>query len=111
MGFIVELPEEPGFLVGLSEAADGQVIGNRNVKRGFRFDGFGTNQLHQGVQAVEGQGIRVVNDGPEFHCFPIAGDGEGTAAVDIRVNRMDQRLGGVLNVLDERLQHDESSLC
>ena len=51
------------------------------------------------------QGVRVIKGGAELHRPPGTGDNERAAAVELRVNRVDQRLGGLLDVLDEFFQH------
>ena len=86
--------------MGLAEAADGQVVGNRDVKRVLRLGCLGADQLHQGVQAVEGQGVRVVDGGPDLLRTAIAADGK-CAVADL----LDERLGGFLDVFDELFQH------
>ena len=106
LGLIVDLPEEPGVGLGLTEAADSQVIGDGDVEGKERVprEALGRlrpDQLHQRVQGVEVQGVRMVDDGPNLVGAPVRIDGEGAVA-----NGNDLGLGGLLDVLDKLFQHD-----
>ena len=76
------------------------MVGDRDVERSLHLGSLGANQLHQGVQGVEGQGVRAVDGGPNLLCAAIAADGK-CAVADL----LDERLGGFLDVFDELFQH------
>ena len=74
---------------------DGDVERRRHVRR------LGLHHLHQGLQAVERKGVRVVDVGVDLLHTAIAADNE-RAAIDL----LHERLRGFLNVSDEFFQHD-----